>query len=78
MWNKLIIYFIYDTIKKSKIHYPLFDDYDLMDFGSILLRNSGEDPKGVRIMDAALTRVLKDEMDLDYQQYKPVVLYINP
>jgi hypothetical protein len=46
-------------------------------YSSLLLRNAGEDPKNVRIMDAALTRALKGEMDIDMQEYRPVVVYIN-
>ena len=46
-------------------------------YSSILLRNAGEDPKNVRIMDGALTRILKGEMDIDMQEYRPVVVYLN-
>ncbi len=61
----------------SSFTYPLFEDMKYNTFSSFLLRNAGEDPKGVRIMDAALTRVLKGKMDIDMQEYRPVVVYIN-
>ena len=61
----------------KEITYPLFNNYENNNYSSMLLRNAGEDPKNIRIMDAALTRALKGEMDLDFQDYKPVVVYIN-
>ena len=61
----------------SNITYPFFEDMNYHTYSSFLLRNAGEDPKGVRIMDAALTRVLKGKMDIDMQEYRPVVVYIN-
>ena len=61
----------------NKVTYPFFNDNNYNTYSSLLLRNAGEDPKNVRIMDAALTRLLKGEMDIDMQDYRPVVVYIN-
>ena len=61
----------------NKVTYPFFKDMEYNTYSSLLLRNAGEDPKNVRIMDAALTRILKGEMDIDMQEYRPVVVYIN-
>lgn len=61
----------------KEITYPLFDNFENNTYSSFLLRNAGEDPKNIRIMDAVLTKALDGEMDLDYQGYKPVVVYIN-
>ena len=61
----------------KEVTYPFFKDCDTVTYSSLLIRNSGEDPKGVRIMDAALTRALKEKMDIDFQEYTPVVVYIN-
>ena len=61
----------------SSVTYPFFKDMEYHTYSSLLLRNAGEDPKNVRIMDAALTRALKGEMDIDMQEYRPVVVYIN-
>ena len=62
---------------RKEITYPLFNNYENNSYTSFLLRNAGEDPKKIRIMDAVLTRALKGEMDLDFQDYRPVVVYIN-
>ena len=62
---------------KKEVTYPFFNNYENNTYGSILFRNAGEDPKSIRIMDAVLTRTLKDKMDIDMQDYRPVVMYIN-
>ena len=61
---------------QSSVTYPFFDT-EYHTFSSLLLRNSGEDPKSVRIMDGVLTRALKGQMDIDMQEYRPVAVYIN-
>ena len=61
----------------KEVTYPFFQDMNYNTYSSLLLRNAGEDPKNVRIMDAALTRALKGEMDIDMQEYRPIVVYLN-
>ena len=61
----------------KEVTYPFFGDHENTTYSSFLLRNAGEDPKHIRIMDAVLTRTLKGQMDIDMQDYRPVVVYIN-
>lgn len=61
----------------SEITYPLFKDGDTLTYSSFTLRNSGEDPYGIRIEDTVLTYALNGQMDIDLQDYRPVVVYIN-
>ena len=61
----------------KEVTYPFFKDSNTVTYSSFLLRNAGEDPKGIRIMDAVLTQTLKGQMDIDMQDYRPVVVYIN-
>ncbi len=61
----------------KEVTYPFFNEYENTTYSSFLLRNAGEDPKHIRIMDAVLTRTLKGQMDIDMQDYRPVVVYIN-
>ena len=61
----------------QEVAYPFFKESDTLTYSSFTLRNSGEDPKRVRIQDTALTYALKDKMDIDIQDYRPVVVYIN-
>lgn len=60
----------------KEVSYPFFNDTTPKTYSSFLLRNSGEDPFRVRIMDAVLTKTL-DGMNIDKQDYRPVVLYLN-
>lgn len=61
----------------SFVNYPFFPTNTYTNYSSLLLRNAGEDPKDVRIMDAAISRIVEGEMDLDKQAYRPVVVYLN-
>ena len=61
----------------QSVTYPFFKNNETMTYSSLLLRNAGEDPKNIRIMDAVLTQTLKGQMDIDIQDYRPVVVYIN-
>ena len=61
----------------KEVTYPFFKNSSVNTYSSLLLRNAGEDPKNIRIMDAVLTRTIKDNMDIDIQDYQPVVVYIN-
>ena len=74
--QKSISLYLRKRYGQSFVNYPFFDN-DYHEYSSLLLRNAGEDPKGVRIMDAAISRILKGQMDIDMQDYRPVAVYIN-
>ena len=61
----------------SEITYPFFETGDANTFKSFVLRNSGEDPNRIRIKDTFLSYALKGQMDIDMQDYRAVVVYIN-
>ena len=61
----------------QEVTYPFFKEGDTTTYSSFVLRNAGEDPKRVRIQDTALTYALKGQMDIDIQDYRAVVVYIN-
>lgn len=61
----------------SSITYPFFKDSNVISFKSFVLRNSGEDPNRIKIKDTFLAQVLKGQMDIDMQDYRPVAVYIN-
>ena len=75
--QKSISIYLRKKYGQSSVTYPFFKTIDYDTFSSLLLRNAGEDPKKVRIMDAAETRVLEGEMDIDMQAYRPVAVYLN-
>jgi len=61
----------------QEVTYPFFKDGDTFTYSSFTLRNAGEDPYGIRIQDTVLTYALKGQMDIDMQDYRPVVVYVN-
>ncbi|MBU1679065.1 MAG: CotH kinase family protein [Bacteroidetes bacterium] len=60
----------------NKINYKLFEDKNIDSFESIILRNSGND-WGRSMMRDAFMQTLVKNTGIDYQSYKPAVLYIN-
>ena len=61
---------------KREIHYPLFPGLDVTTFKSFLLRNSGNDFWNTHVRDAMMQALIKD-LDIDYQEYRPAVTFIN-
>lgn len=61
----------------QEITYPFFKDNEVNTYSSFTLRNAGEDPFSIRIQDTVLTNALKGQMDIDIQDYRPVVVYLN-
>ena len=61
----------------KSVNYPFFDNLNYHEFSSLVLRNGGTDNTRVHIKDAILTQILKGEMDIDMQDYRPVAVYIN-
>lgn len=66
-----------DKYGPTEIAYPFFENNDVNVFSSFLLRNSGQDYNIAHIRDAFCAMVIKDQMDIDIMDYKPVVCYVN-
>ena len=75
--QKSISIYLRKRYGQSFVNYPFFPENDYHEYSSFVLRNAGEDPKGVRIMDAAISRIIDKEMDIDKQAYRPVAVYLN-
>ena len=61
---------------RQEVTYPFFDD-NVNTFSSFTLRNSGEDVVNMKMKDAFLVQTIKGQMNIDYQDYRPVAVYIN-
>ena len=59
------------------IYYPLFPDKPLTRYKGFVLRNSGNDWTYTLLRDAIMQALVKGRMDIDYQAYRPVVLFLN-
>ncbi|MBR3980016.1 MAG: Ig-like domain-containing protein [Bacteroidales bacterium] len=62
----------------GEIAYPLFGDDGLSTYKSFVLRNAGNDwEQGSKYRDAAIQQVLRGKVDLETQDFQPVVMYLN-
>jgi len=62
---------------EGKINYRFFDDKHHNIYNNIVLRNSGQDNQFTIFRDALFQNIVKDNMDVDYQEYRPSSIYIN-
>ncbi|MFT5884413.1 MAG: hypothetical protein ACI9IP_000868 [Arcticibacterium sp.] len=62
---------------KGSFKYQLFPDKDITKFESFILRSSGDDQVRSFFSDAFTAYSLKDNMELDFQAYRPVAVFIN-
>lgn len=59
------------------LKYPLFEGKPISRYTSFLLRNGGNDYNTAYFRDGLGVNLVKGKMDLDYQDYKPCVVFIN-
>jgi hypothetical protein len=62
---------------QDTLNYPLFENRDHSIYKSLVLRNGGNDNSSTMFRDGLGAVLVEDQMDLDYQAYKPVVVYMN-
>ncbi len=62
---------------KGSFEYQLFPDKDIDRFESFILRSSADDQVSTLFRDALSQTVLVEYMDVDYQAYRPAVLFLN-
>ena len=63
----------------KRFDYEFFPDQKpgLTDFKSIMLRNAGNDFGGLFMRDAIIQRVMAQNADLDWQAWRPAVVFLN-
>ena len=61
----------------SKLNYQLFEDKPITEFDRLALRNGGQDWHRAMIRNAAIQSMVRGRMDLGYQAFKPVVVFLN-
>lgn len=66
-----------DKYGPKEICYPFFENNDTNVFSSLVLRNSGQDFSYAHLRDAFCSQVIKNSIDVDFMDYKPVVCYVN-
>lgn len=61
----------------KNLQYPMFPDSPITKYKRLLLRNSGDDFGKTHIKDASISTIFKNFANVEYQEYKPCVLYLN-
>lgn len=63
----------------KKLDYEFFPDQrpGVTDFKSVVLRNAGNDRDGIYMRDAICQRTMAEHTDIDWQAWRPAVIYIN-
>ena len=66
-----------DKYGPTEVCYPFFEDNDVNVFSSLVLRNSGQDFNIAHIRDAYCAMIVKNSVDVDIMDYRPVAVYVN-
>jgi hypothetical protein len=75
--QKSLALFARQVYGKGSFAYQLFPDKDIDRFESFILRSSADDQVFTLFRDALSQMSLVEYMDVDYQAYRPVVLFLN-
>lgn len=61
----------------NDIDYQVLPDKPIDEYKRLVLRNSGQDWNNTLFRDAMQQYLVKDTMDIDYQAYRPAVVFLN-
>ncbi len=61
----------------NKIDYALFPNRPMEEYNNFNIRNSGQDWWRSLLRDGMMQTIVSDRMDIDWQAYRPVILFIN-
>jgi hypothetical protein len=74
---KSLAFYFRDQYGAGRLPYRLFPDECLTEYNNFLLRSSGQDWWRTMFRDAMVQTLVKQGMRIDYQNYRPSVLFIN-
>lgn len=66
-----------DKYGSNIMNYKFFDHKSINQFGALMLRNSGNDFNVTMFRDAFMQALPVGQMDIDYMDYQPTILYLN-
>ncbi len=66
-----------DKYGKGKFSYQIFPDKKIKKFKRFKLRNAGQDFIKAHMRDALIQTVTKNQMNLNYEAYRPSVVFLN-
>ena len=75
--KSLILYANKRFGENKRFDYPLFSQKGGQEIKSFMVRNSGNDFESTHLRDAAMQLFMGRKVDVDYQEFQPVAIYIN-
>jgi len=75
--EKSLAIYMRDKYGDSKIFYKIFKDSYLYEHNNLVLRNAGQDWYRTMVREGMISALLKGKMDVDQQEYRPSILFIN-
>ncbi len=75
--KKSMAFFFRSAYGNGELKYKLFENDSLDVYESFVLRNMGQDWRLSAMRDAMITSLASDYMDMDVQNCRPVVVYLN-
>lgn len=75
--KKSFAVFFRSVYGESDLKYQLFEDESLDVYEAFVLRNTGQDFRMSSMRDAMITKIANEYLDLDIQNNRPVVVYLN-
>jgi hypothetical protein len=66
-----------DKYGSNIMNFKFFDNKSVNQFGGLMLRNSGNDFNVTMFRDAFMQALPVGQMDVDYMEYQPAILYLN-
>lgn len=66
-----------DKYGSNIMNHKFFDNKSVNQFGALMLRNSGNDFNVTMFRDALMQYLPTAQMDVDYMDYQPTILYLN-
>ncbi|MBI5475011.1 MAG: CotH kinase family protein [Ignavibacteriae bacterium] len=75
--EKSLAFYFRDVYGFGRLHYPLFSDQEFTEYNNFVLRSSGQDWWRTMFRDGMVQTLIKQGMELDVQDYRPSVLFIN-
>jgi hypothetical protein len=75
--QKSLAFYFRSDYGSGQLKYRLFSDLDLTEYNNFILRSSAQDWWRTMFRDGMVQTLIEQGMRLDYQDYRPSVLFIN-
>lgn len=75
--EKSLAFYFRSDYGNSKLNYRLFKDIPVYEYNNFVLRSSGQDWWRTMFRDGMVKTLIEQGMKLDYQDYRPSILFIN-